>query len=124
MASEIVFAAHLRIRGICGQPYGLECLQHSFNTYFLQVKAAQADMQHMQKEKLAQLAGAVTAKIAGYRDMLGMFKVDVRTQLQHVHEDQSNTIKRSLYRIQTVRSNCSSRHDIQCRPILVSHAQT
>eukprot|EP00892_Ulva_mutabilis_P007660 jgi/Ulvmu1/5266/UM022_0060.1 len=65
------------------------------------VKAAQSDMQQAQKEKLAQLAGAVSAKIAGYRDLLGILKVDVRTQLQHVHHDQANTIKRSLYRIQT-----------------------
>lgn len=70
----------------------------------LQVEAAQNDLQETHKEKLVQMAGAIAAKVAGYRDVLGTLKADVRTQLQHVHEDQANTIRRSLYRIQTVLS--------------------
>lgn len=71
----------------------------------LQIKTAQADMEHLQSGKLAQLAGAVAAKISGYRNMLSMLKTEVRSQLQHVHQDQANAIKRALYRIQTVRSD-------------------
>lgn len=70
----------------------------------LQIKTAQVDMEQLQSGKLAQLAGAVAAKISGYRNTLSMLKTEVRTQLQHVHEDQANAIKRALYRIQTVRS--------------------
>ena len=61
-------------------------------------------MEQRQNEKLSQLARAVASKISGYRNMLSMLKTDVRTQLQHVHQDQANAIERSLHRMQTVRS--------------------
>jgi hypothetical protein len=69
----------------------------------LQMKENRADMQQEVKERLASVAAVVSKKLAGFKSLLNMLRTDVHTQLQHVHADQANTIKRTLYRLETVR---------------------
>jgi hypothetical protein len=62
-------------------------------------------MQQEMKEKLANVSSLVSDKILTFRNVISMLKTDVRTELQHVHTDQANTIKRTLDRLSTV-SKC------------------
>lgn len=71
----------------------------------LQIKETRADMQQEVKEKLVNVASVVSKKISAFRALMSMLKTDVHTQLAHVHEDQAHTIKRTLYRLETVRAS-------------------
>jgi uncharacterized protein YdcH (DUF465 family) len=69
----------------------------------LQVQRVREETEQEHRDNLAALSRLTTSKIASYRRLLTTLSLDVQAQLAHVHQDQGNTIKRILYRIQQVR---------------------
>jgi hypothetical protein len=70
------------------------------------------------KDKFAMVARDASSQIDNYRAQLEGLSMDVRSQMQQVHQDQFNTIKRILYRIQTVRRTLPPHHFHSCSMFL------
>jgi hypothetical protein len=68
----------------------------------VQIKQYRSDLQQEMSGKLANVASHVSEKILSFRNLIGMLKANVRTELQHVHTDQANTMKQILERLSTV----------------------
>ena len=67
--------------------------------YVAQIKQHRSDMQQEVKEKLANVSTLVSDNISTFRNLMSMLKTDVRTEMQHVYNDQANTIKSTLERL-------------------------
>ena len=83
----------------------------------VQVQRVKAELQDHHRRQLLALTKLVSEKLAAYRAMLTALSGDVRAHLTHAHQDQSNTVKRVLQRVQQVR--CRHIHVLQCPVHLV-----
>lgn len=75
----------------------------------LQMHIVRASAQREYRANLVSLERVILNKVASFRNDLKALATDVHAQMTHAQRDQRSTSDRTLYRIQQVRLQASSR---------------